>query len=259
MNISVDHFTKTGYSHKVCEDYIISGQKPVPHIILADGCSASEKSEMGARILTYMARQFLNYRSKCLDKIEYFDMGNWIIHNAENIARWLGLNRSCLDSTLIIAYLWKDRIFVHVYGDGFIFFKIPGEDIKIIPVTFSCNAPYYLSYRIDPDRKTLYKNNDHCINIGKHSYPFHSPVSRNFEIETGSILMVASDGIDTFIDDSGRKKKPHDLLADFIQFKNFKGAFLKRRMKKAIQMLENKGFKHYDDISAGVFLIQSPE
>jgi hypothetical protein len=140
MNITVDHFIKTGYSHCTCEDYIISGYTPVPHVILADGCSASAQTEMGARILVYLSRQFLKYRKEFLDKIDYFDMGKWIIHNAENVARWLGLVNTCLDATLIVAYLRGKRIFVHMYGDGFIIYRHPGEDIRIVTVSFSDNA-----------------------------------------------------------------------------------------------------------------------
>jgi len=257
MSITVDHYIKTGSSHNICEDYIISGLAPVPHVILADGCSASDQTEMGSRILVYLARQFLKYRNDCLAKIDYFEMGSWVIQNAENVVRWLGLGRTCLDATLIVSYLLDNRIFVHMYGDGFIIHKRPGEDIRILNVSFSGNAPYYLSYRIDPGRASLYQEKRYHMNLNQQPCPYDAPVSLNFPIEADATLMVASDGIDSFIDDCGRKKNYHDCLSEFTEFKNFKGEFLKRRMNKAIKTLERKGFKHYDDISAGAFLIKS--
>ena len=53
--IRTDTFIEIGSQHKVCEDYIIAKDN---YIILADGCSRSENSDMGARILCYMAQQF---------------------------------------------------------------------------------------------------------------------------------------------------------------------------------------------------------
>ena len=256
MSITVDHFIKTGSSHNICEDYIISGQTPAPHVILADGCSASDQTEMGSRILVYLSKQFLKYRKDCLDKIDYFEMGNWVIQNAENVVRRLGLGRTCLDATLIVSYLSGNRIFVHMYGDGFIIHRRPGEDIWILNVSFTGNAPYYLSYRLDPGRALLYHEKQYHMNIGNQPRPCDAPVSLNFPIEADATLLVASDGIDSFIDDCGRKKNYHDYLCEFTEFKNFKGEFLKRRMKKAIKTLERKGFTHYDDISAGAFLIK---
>jgi hypothetical protein len=93
------------------------------------------------------------------------------------------------------------------------------------------------------------------MNLDNQPFPCNAPVSFNFPIEANTILMVASDGIDSFVNNTGRKKNLHDCVSNFIEFKNFKGEFLKRRMKKAVKTLEHIGFKHYDDISAGAFLM----
>ena len=39
MTLNLDTFIEIGDQHKVCEDYIIMGNDPVPFIVLSDGCS----------------------------------------------------------------------------------------------------------------------------------------------------------------------------------------------------------------------------
>ena len=101
--IQTDTFLKIGDQHKVCEDYIIEGFLPVPFIILADGCSSSRDTEMGARILCHLAKQYLYYRGCDLYELDYHKMGSWVIHNAELTVRHLGLRAECLDATLIVS------------------------------------------------------------------------------------------------------------------------------------------------------------
>ncbi len=81
--INIDTFLKIGDQHKICEDYIIQGTDQVPLLILSDGCSSSDNTEMGARILCYLAKQYLFYRAGYLHDLDYYQMGLWVIHNAE--------------------------------------------------------------------------------------------------------------------------------------------------------------------------------
>jgi hypothetical protein len=62
--IQTDIFRRIGATHAVCEDYIIEGNKPFPFIILADGCSTAKNTDMGARILCHLAKQYVMYRQK---------------------------------------------------------------------------------------------------------------------------------------------------------------------------------------------------
>ena len=59
MTIHIDHLLKKGKTHKICEDYIISGYNPAPYIILSDGCSSSKNTDVGARVLCHVAKQYL--------------------------------------------------------------------------------------------------------------------------------------------------------------------------------------------------------
>ena len=57
--MKIDSFLKIGHSHEQCQDYILTGTDPCPYIILADGCSGAEDSDIGARLLCHTALKYL--------------------------------------------------------------------------------------------------------------------------------------------------------------------------------------------------------
>ena len=59
MTVALDSYYTIGKVHLYCQDYVFQGWKPVPHVILADGCSASPNSDVGARLLVLNARREL--------------------------------------------------------------------------------------------------------------------------------------------------------------------------------------------------------
>ena len=155
--IQVDQFLRIGGSHKVCEDYILSGMDPIPHIILADGCSSSRNTDMGARILCHLAKQYIKYHHNTLDITDYEKMGYWIIHNAETTARHLGLNPSSLDTTLIVSVCVNGSIVTLFFGDGYMMVEYLSGEKMIYGIDFKpINAPYYLSYKLDANKDELY-------------------------------------------------------------------------------------------------------
>ncbi len=267
--LNTDTFLKIGDSHIVCEDYIISGNDPVPFIILADGCSSSDNTEMGARILCHLAKQYLKYRGDDLYDLNYHKMGNWIIHNAELTARQLGLKVGCLDATLIISYELDGTVYVYMYGDGSVIFKKNDGMIQVNAIEFSNNAPYYLSYLIDDFRGEIYYQNKNqkvmemTIDGGQSGtemlpvlYAYDAEVVLKYKVSENPTIFICSDGIQSFIkkDPSQRDVIPvHSFIYDMMAFKNIKGEFLKRRLKRALKDLENNGIVHYDDLSIGAY------
>jgi len=263
--IATDIFLEIGSQHKVCEDYIIQGSKPEPFIILADGCSSSDDTEMGARLLCHLAKQYLRYRADDLHDIDYKKMGRWIIHNAEMTARQLGLKISCLDATLIVSYFIDNTIYVKMYGDGMVVIK-RGDTIEYFTVDFSNNAPYYLSYLVDDHRHELYHDlgNDLTIttNCGGYepmisTYAYDFPFEYTWNANEIDGLFIASDGLSSFIDNNPTARTSHpagELLPDFMSFKGTKGEYLKRRMKKALRKLDDMGIVHFDDLSIGSYI-----
>jgi len=265
--MQTDTFLKIGKSHQVCEDYILSANKPFNYIILSDGCSTSKNTDMGARLLCHLAKQYILYRRadtySMFPELDYEIMGAWIIHNAELTARQLGLNQSCLNATLIIAYEFEDKYRIYMYGDGSIILQNEHDEIKYIQVDFSENAPYYLTYRISPENLKEYHKlgQDVIITDQKTNqamiqdiYAYDAKLYFEFSSLKYSKMLICSDGISSFQKDSDRINDIIPIAKEFLSYKSTKGEFLKRRLKRAIKIYEAEGMHHMDDLSVGAFL-----
>jgi hypothetical protein len=264
--INIDTFLKIGDSHKVCEDYIVSGNDPLSFIILADGCSSSDNTEMGARILCHLAKQYLKYRVDYLHDLDYDKMGRWVIHNAEMTARHLGLQRSCLDATLIVSYELDGVVTVFMYGDGVVVAKSEDGTIQCDWIEFTGNAPYYLTYLIDEFRDEIYYQNKNSKGLHQsiesveasivNELAYDAKVVLQYSINAHPNIFICSDGIQSFIEKDPSKNNilpMQKVLPEMMAFKNVKGEFLKRRLKRALKSLNNDGFVHYDDLSIGAY------
>ncbi|MCF8019875.1 MAG: protein phosphatase 2C domain-containing protein [Vallitaleaceae bacterium] len=263
--INIDTFLKIGDSHKVCEDYVIQGSTPFPYIILSDGCSSSDNTEMGARILCHLAKQYLTYRGDNLYGLDYHKLGQWVIHNAELTARQLGLKVSSLDATLIVSYEIDSVVYVHMYGDGVVVAKDRDGGIGVDFIEFTNNAPYYLTYLLDDFRDHIYHTNKNSKSLnainpnGRTSnieLAYDHKVILKYETMSCPTIFICSDGIQSFIkkDPSQRDIFPVEaIVPDMMAFKNTKGEFLKRRLKRALKTLNNDGIVHYDDLSIGAY------
>ena len=263
--IQTDTFLKIGKTHLVCEDYIITGDAPVKYIILSDGCSSSKNTEMGARILCHLAKQYLLYRKDDyrFPALDYDEMGAWIIHNAELTARQLGLNKTCLDATLIIAYECDGKYHIYMYGDGVVIIESKDKKLFAMEIEFTKNAPYYLSYRIDPERMDLFHKMEQDLLIKHPSRGDKDPLIYAYDYQTRFCyetyyfprILICSDGATSFM--QGTEPFPNlDVAKEFLAFKSIKGEFLKRRLKRALKIYDEAGVHHMDDLSVGAFLYE---
>jgi len=263
--INTDTFLKIGDSHRVCEDYIVSGNIPVPFIILADGCSSSNDTEMGARILCHLAKQYIRYRGDDLYNLDYFKMGSWVIHNAELSARQLGLKVTCLDATLIVSYELDDTVYVYMYGDGAVVAKEERGSIHVDSIKFTNNAPYYLSYLIDESRDDIYHENKNSKSLNMacedgsadfKELAYDAKIILKYNLSAHPNIFICSDGIESFVKKDPSQRDiltPLEVLPDMMAFKTTKGEFLKRRLKRALKNLNDDGIVHYDDLSIGAY------
>ncbi len=263
--IHTDTFLKIGKTHLECEDYIITGDDPCKYVILSDGCSSSKKTEMGARILCHLAKQYLLYRKNDyrFPDLDYDEMGSWIIHNAELTARQLGLKISCLDATLIIAYGYQGKYHIYMYGDGAVVIQGKDNRVSVMEVDFSKNAPYYLSYRIDPERMDLFHKMGQFVSIKGHisdrinenTYAYDYKTRFCYEAEYFPRILICSDGLSSFVK-GGDPEQTLEIAKEFLAYKSTKGEFLKRRLKRAIKLYEADDIHHNDDLSVGAFLYE---
>lgn len=262
-----DSFLEIGSQHKICEDFITSGSNPVPHVILSDGCSSSKNTNCGAMILTQLAEQYLRFKVMELDNINYENMGKWIIYNAEAIAKLLGVNLDCLDATLIISFMLPKVIHVYIYGDGYIIRVDKQKEIGYTKISFSDNAPYYLSYSTDFFRKKTYEDTKHIITVEEkagdrlrlaNDIPHNTALHYSFSTNHYKEIYIASDGIDSFMK-NGVKLPTENIIKGFLNIekenreKTTKGVFIQRRCRNATKAIRKEGWDHYDDISFGGF------
>lgn len=252
----IDSFLKIGHSHQLLEDSVVVGDNRNPYIIVSDGCSGSKWTHLGSNILT-----------KTAEKI-FLETGNFninsIIHQSHFIAKSLGLDDTALDATLMFATIKDRKVNISIYGDGCLFYQ-KGENKISYLLSYDKNMPYYLSYTLNKERQLSYQEfvndeSEHGINrtltIDKFEDNNHSSYRdvnfRGFhlelDIEDLKYLILSTDGIDSF-----EKENISSTFDKLHSFKNFKGDFISRRIKRIIKEHEVDNIFHFDDIGiAGI-------
>jgi len=289
--MKIDSFLKIGHSHEQCQDYILTGTDPCPYIILADGCSGAEDSDIGARLLCHTALKYLKKNQSRLDRLDAPEKvgQDIIVDSAFALKVHFNTKIDCLDATLIIAYKFKGYYHIYMYGDGVVFRVDTNDVIKYTRAYYKPNAPGYLRYRIDGYEK--YQNTNVVkltdSHFGLNSYDSMEPWHHIISEDDIKILLVASDGVESFLyndqvifktlynellktikdsrlmsinlvtpDVITPKEKElnwENVVGEMIAFKNTNGIFLKRRVKKVLKNYLKKGFINDDDLSIGCF------
>jgi hypothetical protein len=265
--LNSDWYLEQGYSHKICEDYTIVGDG---FAIVSDGCSSSEHTDIGARLLALSARDMLlrlfkdgqvcdtpNENCKWFESLSVF--------GALSLAQMLDLKEECLDATLLVAFVHGGSVHIYMYGDGYVCITFRDGRREYWSVDYPCNAPYYPSYQLDPNRDKYYRDQvkhyrvSHIrdgivdsvkIDIDKSMYLVRS-ASR-----VSNVVMM-TDGAGSFLDKSNTGKPVDDIsiLDALTDFKTMKGEFVRRRARAAIKKWKKDRIEHYDDLAiAGINL-----
>ena len=252
----IDWFFSIGKAHTICEDYAINGDN---NVIVSDGCSSAKHTDLGARLIAHSARILLN------DDLQYNELGNAVINQALNLLNVLKMGCGCLYATLLIArILPSGEINVKMYGDGVIV-VISEDNTEIIEVSFTNNMPYYLVYRIDSKSMEEYKKfkNELIITqtingklVNTLTTAFDAPIEYTFDPAQIRTVLIATDGLSSFENAKTRQSVPLSTISDEITaFKVMRGAFLKRRLIRALEdMAVNKIFPLDDVGIAGISL-----
>ena len=253
MKSSTDSFLHIGKSHNICEDYIIHGPN---YVILSDGCSSSKNTDIGARILTLLARKYINTAIEYNFDIIWSVFGSHVINGAKSIICHLGIPSECLDATLIVLVQHQGKIRVFMYGDGNIIVIDDNGMLEYDTISFGLNAPYYLSYWINDKKKEDYLNNSDTVKICTDKYEIQKTapdeeISYTFDILPGRTILIASDGIESFLSPEKKSLAYQDVIDSLTAFKGIQGEFVKKRAKRQIKTWGKEGITHYDDISIG--------
>jgi len=290
--MQADHAFTIGHSHKVCEDYARSGEvagraKGLGYAFVSDGCSGSQDSDVGARVIVSSAEQFLLRRLGIEDA---HDMRH-IVASAAAIQRLMGMPEEMLDATLLGVFV-DHRINVFGMGDGTIAFRMHLGGIAIFDIVSPSGFPLYPSYflsrsrlmavqqrmREDPEKgwrvDYVHENGDtieqdeRCfwsndLDLFRQDYFRGYPdgvrdlttdgedpgcVDDDDFIET---VAVFSDGVKSFVDQDRQSVPWLDVVREMMEFKGYKGEFVKRRMQGFLRECEKRGWSHDDDLSMG--------
>jgi serine/threonine protein phosphatase PrpC len=267
-----------GSTHDVCQDYVAhksNGSKS--HVVLADGCSGSPDSDVGARLLVKTHELFIPTVG-VMDFNEYANKASSInletICRASKVAKNLQLDSMALDATLMSIISNKSGEFmVTCYGDGVVVLGRKDGIIETYSVSYNEGYPNYLSYLLSKERKDKFNekvNNYKEITlemIGQNNeenlkQKYKSSVV--FDIYLGSMknyswVAVVSDGIHSFtekqVTSTSVCQEPVplcDVVKELFAFKNYQGCFVKRRLKRFLDVCKSKNWSNGDDLSIGV-------
>lgn len=260
-------------THSICQDYVLHHNSPdICYVILSDGCSSVEHSEIGAQILCHVAKYFIdlyhrtNIFDQCATVTIHNLLGNSIRNRADEIRKLYQINSSSLEATLMIAVATQGKLYEFVFGDGIIIKKFKNEQIKIKSIDFSANAPFYLiNDKIDylnflKNEKKINNPIRSFTDIEKDSteaYSFDAPYYNYTSIEETelNLVMLCSDGILSY---RNLEKNPVNLLdicSKIIKFPNTAGEFVKRTMIYFKKENEKKHWTHYDDVGCGAIIL----
>lgn len=281
------YYTNAKRPEHNCQDYAINGELITygkeelrnihcPFIALSDGCSSSRNVDIGARIISHLAKQ--HYEE---NRFKYPEL---MITHADKIRDYFEVNSDCLDATLtfMVPRIDDKEIDVFMFGDGSIILLDKDERFKtLITVDFEGNAPYYLSYLLNDKRKEVYdefvrsKQNKTKIvtyqNITRepgqetisnfNTYVDHENFSPFiFNMEEYSAILVTTDGIQSFYDfDNLQKIDKFDIAKELCNIKNIKGEFIKRRCIKMLKDYAIQNIYNTDDFSVGGLIILDNE
>lgn len=285
-----DHYYEIGNGHTVCQDYALSGlYGSMGYAIVADGCSGSEHSDFGARIVSHVARDvlcFLYDRGVLQKTLEQKSIAEAKIIIQELIVKKLleskailNLNSSIFYSTLLIGLILDDdaEIPTHLcigWGDGYFITKHKSGTIRVIGNTYSMSAPYYLSYQLSPPEDNLYDvtfkdqicqrvtkiiENNEITEVDFRRKDIKEPFVAQIDEDYFTDLIVTSDGIDTFYKKSGDSLYIpfEETLVECVNYKNYKGSYVQRRIKNSVvKRYALNGVVHFDDLSFAAIRIE---
>jgi hypothetical protein len=248
----------TGKTHRVCQDYARAAQDG-HYVIVADGCSSSEDSDFGSRLLVKTTELELDVE---------FNIHQSVM-KAMEIASSLQLNKYCTDATLLLAEHKTiegfDGVVVRAWGDGAVAARHVDGSLHIFNINYPSGYPTYPSYFLDPDRaKTLessFGKNWPTIDrwqiidgekklidsVEAQSYPF----KQQFASSEYAMVAVFSDGVSSFGDDKFRPVATTDIIIELMDIPAMKGQFVQRQINWMAKECAKRKWKHDDDVSMG--------
>lgn len=282
-----DNYFHIGNQHlmtgKPCQDYAISDVcQNMAFAIISDGCSTGGHTDVGSRIVALSTaaaiRERWSINGNLLDESTPNEISFCQKALLPETGQKLGLSSCDMLATCIYACLSPDGGFVHALGDGVIALKDRNKHIFMSRFEWANNTPYYPAYNDDSldnfinvhggnldelqlseeiwqwdDNSFIEKDRKH-YSLSNGMNGIILKISKKSMAEALEFIAIFSDGI-TQIENLDWK----DAVVRFMNFKNTKGEFVKRRMIRGIKDSQKDGKGPQDDIACAVIRIEKQE
>jgi hypothetical protein len=269
-----------GKTHRICQDYAMTGTHPNGEFaILADGCSSSEDSDIGARLLVRSASRELELR-RVIDP-RLLGTGPFYLaclQRSSSCSQSLGLSPVALDATLLMVHATKRRFIATCYGDGIVALGRADGSIEAHSIQFENGFPNFPSYLLDPVRRQHYETHDKGTQHITTWTLADGAVQKTNTVKTDQpislwqgdcadyhFVALISDGAHTFeqMTEVGALKTPtpvpvpaEEILVELLAFKSFRGEFVRRRLQTFLRQCEVNARYHNDDFSVGAVFFE---
>ena len=260
--MNADCAFRMGRRHAVCQDYAVAAGGERPYVILADGCSSSPDTDLGARLVVKTAERLLRQR------VELPDPERVLLHG-RGMALELELAPECLDTTLLMAVVVNGQWLVRACGDGVIAWQDREGRLHTQSLSYGRGYPAYPNYLCDAARRRAFQRleGNELQLESLELAPSGRVIRRRTEllpagahhlagrVEETAWLAVLSDGATSFVRRSEGISEPLALeavLSRLLAFKGFQGVFAQRRLARFEQECAASGWVHQDDLALGV-------
>jgi serine/threonine protein phosphatase PrpC len=249
-----------GASHLTCQDYALAETGDFgAYAIVADGCSSSANSDVGARLLASSAARMLRIEPNHV-------AATAIVEGAVRAAEAVALEPVCLDATLMWAHIADDEVRVTVSGDGVVAAVREDGSIESWSIEYDRAAPAYLSYLTDESRlvelvamgQTRRIERRSTSGVATHEGPLaREPYLFELAIDRDHYSLVAllSDGARSFVSRTGEPVSLERVLAELLDFKSLAGQFVARRMRRFLtKQCSERGWSARDDLAVAALV-----
>lgn len=260
-------FFSIGKTHPICQDYACAtmiGDSPL--VLLADGCSSSPNTDVGARLLAHTAAKIFSRDTFPTTRDEARAALGAVIHQAVVHVEHLGLSSRCLDATLLISYVHNGELYILCKGDGAFVLQTKDLPPQYSQLFYPSGAPAYLSYWLNSERRAQYEKEygidyrmtDYLVDSqGEIVEPEEIPIEDDVyfthcSAENCLCISLLSDGCESFED-----TPPLEAMRELTAFKNYKGVFVERRVRRALKTYAKNNIAHHDDVSVASIYLES--
>lgn len=274
MKFFTDSYVRVGYRHLaeggICQDYSDTySNEDEALIVVSDGCSTGGRTDIGSRMITMTTIE--SFKRYGLSN-KFFIQNDVLLNSQKHI---LGLNVSDFYATRLFSYLCKDKSILSIEGDGIVAIKFKSGLVVIHRVEWMNNTPFYPAYCFDGLLDSFIQAqggdlNSHSVKIEHWDYLNESfgardtkrlslgdslqPVEIPLSVQDLDTVIIFSDGI-TQIDGIDWK----EAVVKCLNFKNYKGSFVKRRLIRFMKDTIKTGKGPIDDFSCAAIKVYHDE